>query len=56
MILVGMGEHESQQIAALLDQEADIRHDQIDAGQIVTRERDAEIDRDPFPARASPKP
>ena len=32
MILVGMGEHDADEIAALLDQEADVRQDEIDAG------------------------
>src|SRR5438477_4401808 len=51
MILVGVGEHDADEIAALLDQEADVRQDEIDAGQIfLASERDAEIDRDPGPA------
>ena len=43
MILVRVGEHEAEQIAALLDQEADVRQDEIDARQVLaarTRRRD----------------
>ena len=47
MILVRVGEHEAGEIAPLRDQERDVRHDQVDAGQVVARERHAEIDRDP---------
>ncbi len=50
MIFMGVGEHEAEQVAALRHQEADVRHDEIDAGQVVAAERDAEIDRDPLPA------
>src|ERR1700680_2699103 len=50
MILVSMREHDAGEIAALLDQEADVRQDEIDAGQILASERDAEVDRDPGPA------
>ena len=51
MILVRMREHESEQIAPLRDQERDVWHDQVDAGQIVARERHAEVDRDPLSLR-----
>ena len=47
MILVRVREHQPGEIAPLLHQEGDVRHDQIDAGQIVARERDTEIDRHP---------
>ena len=56
MIFVGVGEHEAEQVAALLHQEADVRHDEIDAGQVVAAERDAEIDAIHFRRWASPKP
>ena len=48
MILMGVGEHEADEVLALLDQKADVRQDQVDAGQmLVARERHAEIDREP---------
>ena len=50
MILVRVGEHEAEKVAALLDQIADVGKDEIDAGKVVAGERDAEIDRDPLPA------
>jgi hypothetical protein len=50
MILVPMGEHEPEEILSFLDQEADVRQDEIDAREVLARERDAEIDRDPLPA------
>src|ERR1700674_1128512 len=50
MILVCVREHDAGEIAALLDQEADVRQDEIDPGQVLVSERDAEIDRDPGPA------
>ena len=48
MVLVGMGEHEPDEVAPLFDQEADLRHDEVDAGQVVAGEGDAEVDREPF--------
>src|ERR1700751_440109 len=50
MILVRVGEHEAENIASLLHQIADVRHDEIDAGQRVVSESNPEIDRDPLPA------
>src|SRR5215467_2480179 len=47
MIFVGMREHKSHKIPPLLLQKADIRHDAINAGQIVARKGDAKIDREP---------
>ena len=52
MILVRVGQHQPCDIAPLLDEERDVRHDQVDAGQIVARERDAEIDDEPRPLAA----
>ena len=53
MIFMGMGEHEPEEVFALLDQKADVRHDEIDAGQMLFGgKRDAEIDHDPLPAAA----
>ena len=54
MVLVGMGEHKAEQVAPLRDQERDIRHDQVDAGQFLARERHTEVDRDPFAACCPP--
>src|SRR5262245_18376420 len=50
MILVRVREHDAEKIAALLLQVADVRHDEIDAGQRVVGESNPEIDRDPLPA------
>ena len=48
MVLVGVGKHEPYEVAALFDQEADFRHDEVDAGQVVAGEGDAEVDGEPF--------
>ena len=49
MVFVRVGEHEADDVAALLDQEADVRQDEIDAGQVFfAAERDAAIDDQPF--------
>ena len=51
MILVRVGEHDADEILALLDQIADVGQDQIDAGQmLLAGERHAEIDREPLAA------
>ena len=50
MILMGVGEHEAEKVAALLHQIADVGQDEIDAGQRIVGKGDAEIDRDPLPA------
>ena len=48
MVLVGVGEHDAGEVAALLDQIADVRQDQIDARQVLLlRERHADIDDQP---------
>ena len=48
MVLMGMRQHEADQILPLFLEEADIRHDQVDAGQmLLVAEGDAEIDREP---------
>src|SRR6202790_4230984 len=48
MVLMGVGEHQSDQVLALLFEKADVGHDQIDAGQMLfLAEGDAEIDREP---------
>jgi hypothetical protein len=52
MVFVRVREHQPQEIAPLRDQERDVRHDQVDAGQIVARKRHAEIDRDPLALRS----
>ena len=50
MILMRMGEHEAEKIVPLLHQVANVRHDEIDAGQRVVGKSNAEIDRNPLPA------
>src|SRR5262249_15074672 len=50
VILVRVGEHEAEQVAALLHEIADVRQDKVDAGQRLVGKGDAEIDRDPLPA------
>ena len=48
MIFVGVRQHEADQIVALLLEEANVRHDQVDAGQmLLVAEGDAEVDRQP---------
>src|SRR3984885_16271672 len=51
MVLVAVGEDEPDDVLSLLDEKADIRQDQIDAGQLLLgREGDAAIDDQPLPA------
>ena len=48
MVLMGMGQHEADQVLPLFLQKADVGHDQIDAGQmLLVAKGDAEIDRQP---------
>src|SRR6266851_2592439 len=48
MVFVGMGQHQADEILALLFEKADIGHDQIDARQmLLVAKRHAEIDREP---------
>ncbi len=48
MILVGMGQNQTHQILPLLHQKADVRHDDVDARQmLLVTERHAEIDGEP---------
>src|SRR4051812_33388387 len=48
MILMRVGQHQPHQILALLHQEGNIRHDQVDARQVLlVAERHAQIDRKP---------
>ncbi len=50
---MAVGEDEPEDVLALLDQIADVRQDQIDAGQMLFGgERDAAIDDQPLPAAA----
>ncbi len=51
-----MREHETREVAPLLDEERDVRHDEVDAGQVVARERHAEIDRHPGALAAVAEP
>ncbi len=51
MIFMRMRDHDAGEILALFDQEADVRKNQIDAGQMLfLSKRHAEIDRDPAAA------
>ena len=48
MVLMGMRQHEADQVLALFFQKADVGHDQIDAGQmLLVAEGHPEIDREP---------
>ena len=48
MVFMGVGQHEADQVLALFFQEADVGHDQVDAGQmLLVAKGDAEIDREP---------
>ena len=48
MILMGVGQHQADQVLALLFEEADVGHDQVDAGQmLLVAKGHAEIDRQP---------
>ena len=52
MVLMRVGEHDAEDVAAFFDQETDVGQDQVDARQLLlARERDADIDDDPLPAR-----
>ncbi len=56
VVLVGMGDDDAEQVRALLLEEAHVRHDQVDAGQVVAREAHAAIDQHPLAFRGGPKP
>ncbi len=48
MVLMGVCQHQADQVLAFLFQEADVGHDQVDAGQMLfVAERHPEIDRQP---------
>ena len=48
MILMGVRQHEADEILALFLEEADVGHDEVDARQmLLVAEGDAEIDRQP---------
>src|SRR5262245_38674736 len=47
MIFMRVGENDAGDVAPFFDQIGNIRHDEIDAGQIITGERDPEVDDDP---------
>ena len=50
MVFMGMGQDEADQVLAFLFQEADVRHDGIDAGQmLLIAKGHAEVDREPGP-------
>ena len=48
MVLMGMGQHEADEVLALFFEKADVGHDQVDAGQmLLVAEGDAKVDREP---------
>ena len=48
MVLMGVRQHQPHQIFALLLEEGDVGHDEVDARQmLLVAEGDAEIDREP---------
>ena len=48
VVFVGVGDDDADEVLLHLLDEADIRHDEVDAGQVVAGERDAEIDHQPL--------
>ncbi len=52
MILMGMGQHEAEEIGAILHDEGRVRHDDVDARRRLIAEGDAEIDHQPFAVMA----
>ncbi len=48
MVFVRMGDDDADEVLLRLLDEADVGHDEIDAGQVVAGEGDAEIDHQPF--------
>src|SRR5215475_13846688 len=50
MILVRMSQHQAEEIAPFFHEIANVRHDEIDAGQRLVGKSNAKIDRDPLPA------
>ena len=44
MVLMGMGKDDAGEFLALLHEEADVRHDEVDTRQVVATEGDAEVD------------
>src|SRR5262249_9653549 len=48
--------HDAENVAALLDEEAHIRQDEINARQIVARKRNPEVDGNPLPLALAAKP
>ena len=57
MVLMGVGQHDADEIFSLLDQVADVRIDEIDAGQVLfAGDRHAEVDRQPGSAALGAEP
>ena len=52
MILMGMGQHEAEEIGAILHDEGGIRHDDVDSRRRLIAEGDSEIDHQPFAVMA----
>ena len=48
MVLVGMGQHDREQVLPTLFDKGRIRHEHVDPGQRVACEGDAEIDHQPL--------
>ena len=47
MVLVGVGEHDADEIGPLFLEVGDVRKDEVDTGKIGARKGDAEVDREP---------
>src|SRR5882757_9396693 len=57
MVLMGVRQHQPQQVLAFLLQETDVRHDQVDTRQMfLVAKGDAEVDREPCPLMAVAEP
>ena len=56
MVFVAVGEHEADDVAPLLDQIADVRQDQIDAGQVLLGRQRRRRNRRSAIAAAAPSP
>ena len=52
MVLMGVGEHQPQQVRAALDDKGGVGHHDLDAGDAVVAERHAEIDHQPLAVEA----
>ena len=55
MVLVGMGDEDAEEVLALAFEEAQVRHDDVDAGHVLAGEGDAAIDQDPLAPSLRPE-